>query len=291
MTRDYYQILGIPKDASKEDIKKAYRNLAHKYHPDKAGGNEEKFKEINEAYHILVDDSKRAEYDRYGRVFSGAGAGTEGFGFGGFSAGGGPASGWKKSKKEIQPSKTVIIDLKHSEEELLTAMHHKTRYNISVADKHGVVVGEGGDIDSFLRLLKKTAKRDKFNPHPADYYKKLFGYSGLSTRLYFAKHDNKLIAVALILIYGDAGYYLHGASDYEHRSLMAPYALHWHIIKQLQAEGLRQYDLWGIDARKWPGVTRFKLGWGGQTVEYPGSFDLPISRFWYLAYRIVRRIF
>ncbi len=100
-----------------------------------------------------------------------------------FSAGGGPAYGWKKSKKEIQPSKTVVIDLGQSEEELLTSMHHKTRYNIGVADKHGVVVGEGGNLDSFLRLLKKTAKRDRFNPHPADYYKKLFDFNRLQTKL------------------------------------------------------------------------------------------------------------
>ncbi len=83
-TKDYYQILGIPRNASKEDIKKAYRKLALKYHPDKSGGNEEKFKEINEAYHILIDDIKRAEYDRYGRVFSGGGGGEGGFDFGGF---------------------------------------------------------------------------------------------------------------------------------------------------------------------------------------------------------------
>ena len=82
--KDYYQILGIPKNASKDDIKKAYRHLAHKFHPDKTGGNEEKFKEINEAYHILIDDNKRAEYDHYGRVFSGAG-GQPGFDFGNFS--------------------------------------------------------------------------------------------------------------------------------------------------------------------------------------------------------------
>lgn len=68
--KDYYTILGISKTAKKEDIKKAYRKLAHKYHPDKSGGDEQKFKEISEAYQVLTDDRKRAEYDRYGRVFS-----------------------------------------------------------------------------------------------------------------------------------------------------------------------------------------------------------------------------
>lgn len=197
---------------------------------------------------------------------------------------------FRKSKKEIQPSKTVVIDLTKSEEDLLSAMHHKTRYNIIVADKHNVVAGEISEIDSFLRLLKKTVKHDKFSPHPADYYKKLFDYNNLQTKLYFAKHNNKLIAAALVLIYGDTGYYLHGASDYDQRSLMAPFALHWHIIKQLKTEGLKQYDLWGIDPRKWPGITRFKLGWGGRAIEYPGSFDLPISKFWYFVYRVAKKI-
>lgn len=82
---NYYEILGVPKNAKKEEIKKAYHKLAHKYHPDKSGGDDKKFKEINEAYQILMDDKKRTEYDRYGRVFSdysGGGAGhEEGFGF------------------------------------------------------------------------------------------------------------------------------------------------------------------------------------------------------------------
>ena len=71
--KDYYQILGISRDASQEEIKKAYRKLAHKYHPDK-GGDEKKFKEINEAYQALSDKEKRAQYDRFGRVFEGVGA-------------------------------------------------------------------------------------------------------------------------------------------------------------------------------------------------------------------------
>lgn len=198
---------------------------------------------------------------------------------------------FRKSKKEIQPSKTVVIDLTKSEEELLSVMHHKTRYNIRVAGKRNVVVAEGEDVEQFLKLLKKTAKRDKFFPHPDDYYRKLINFPDLETKLYFAKHSGKVVAAALVLMFGDTAYYLHGASDYEHRSLMAPYALHWHIIKELKVQGLRLYDLWGINAKKWPGVTRFKLGWGGHTVEYPGSFDLPISKFWHLAYKLARKLF
>ena len=78
--KDYYSILGIDKKASKDDIKKAFRKLAHQYHPDKKGGNAEKFKEASEAYSVLSDDQKRAQYDTYGQTF----AGGNGQGFSGF---------------------------------------------------------------------------------------------------------------------------------------------------------------------------------------------------------------
>ena len=83
MAKDYYEILGVNKGASKDEIKKAFYKMAHKYHPDKKGGNESKFKEVNEAYQVLSDDEKRSKYDQFGNAY------TEGF-----SAGGGPASGW-----------------------------------------------------------------------------------------------------------------------------------------------------------------------------------------------------
>lgn len=70
MTKDYYKILGIARNATKDEIKKAYRKLAHQYHPDK-GGDEQKFKELNEAYQILSDDRKRSQYDQFGQVFEG----------------------------------------------------------------------------------------------------------------------------------------------------------------------------------------------------------------------------
>jgi molecular chaperone DnaJ len=97
MSEDYYKILGVSKDASDDDIKKAYRKLAHKYHPDKKDGDEEKFKEINSAYQVLSDSQKRQQYDQFGSGFEQAGAGGAGgfSGFEGFSGQGGQAGGFE----------------------------------------------------------------------------------------------------------------------------------------------------------------------------------------------------
>lgn len=101
MAQDYYKTLGVSKSASADEIKTAFRKLAHEHHPDKKTGNNEKFKEINEAYQVLGNTEKRQQYDQYGQTFSGAGSGPSGGfnqasgnpfgggkGFGGFSSGG-----------------------------------------------------------------------------------------------------------------------------------------------------------------------------------------------------------
>ena len=80
MAKDYYQVLGVDKKASADEVKKAFRKLAHKYHPDKGTGDEAKFKEISEAYGVLSNEKKRQEYDAYGRVFNEGGGGGQGFG-------------------------------------------------------------------------------------------------------------------------------------------------------------------------------------------------------------------
>lgn len=120
MPKNYYEILGVGRSATDEEIKRAYRKLAHQHHPDKNGGEDKKFKEMNEAYQVLGNKEKRQQYDRFGQTFSGAPGGSppgwEGFGGfgdggnlsdileelfgfsrgrGGFSARGGPAGGWE----------------------------------------------------------------------------------------------------------------------------------------------------------------------------------------------------
>ena len=91
MPKNYYEVLGVAKGASEEEIKQAYRRLAHKYHPDKTGGDEKKFKEVNEAYQVLSNRDKRAQYDRFGRAFDGSTGsphGAGGFDFSGSGFGG-----------------------------------------------------------------------------------------------------------------------------------------------------------------------------------------------------------
>ena len=201
-------------------------------------------------------------------------------------------AGFEKAKHELQPHKTVINDLTKSEAEILAGAAHGTRYSLRVAQRNNVRVAETDDIEIFIKLLKKTTQRQKFGVHPKEYYQKFFEYflkhPTMPVRLFVAWKDDKPLAAALILIWQNTAYYLHGASDYEQKNLRAPNLLHWEIIRQLKNEGIKAYDWWGVDSKKWPGVTEFKLGWGGQVVEHPGSFDLTISWFWYLMYGLVR---
>lgn len=190
--------------------------------------------------------------------------------------------GFRHTAKHIQPHKTVVLDLAKSEEELLSAMHPKTRYNIRVAEKHGIQIKPSNNVEIFWKLMRNTTERDKFHAHAKEYYQSLLKFC----ELHVAYTDQTAVAAAIILKFEDKAYYLHGASDHEYRNLMAPYMLHWSIMTKLQTSNIQSYDLWGIDAQRWPGVTRFKLGWGGRTVEYPGAFDLTISKPWYWAYSL-----
>ena len=138
---DYYKILGVSKSASQEDIKKAYYKLAHKHHPDKKTGNNKKFKEINEAYQVLSDEQKRAQYDRFGQTFEGTQPGFDwgqGFGFGqGFDPGMGVDLGDileeffapRGQKTDLRKGKDIVVDIQMPLEAVLKNFNKEISLN------------------------------------------------------------------------------------------------------------------------------------------------------------------
>lgn len=190
--------------------------------------------------------------------------------------------------RPMQPQRTVILDLSKSEDQLLAAMHEKTRYNIRLAGKKGVVVTKvlhrsaAEDFEVFWNLLGMTAQRNKFHTHGRRHYELLVETRSphFSNELFFAEYEGKPIAAALVNFYqptfGVPGVatYLHGASSNEARSVMAPYALHWHIVTEAKQRRCGWYDLWGIDEQKWSGLTRFKRGFGGNEIAYAAPVEI-----------------
>ncbi|MFH2062539.1 MAG: peptidoglycan bridge formation glycyltransferase FemA/FemB family protein, partial [bacterium] len=189
-------------------------------------------------------------------------------------------------------------------------MKPKTRYNIRLAEKRGVTVRQADpldgatyakDIASFQSLLAETADRDEFRTHSPDYYEQMLRSLAvnksdeMSVRLFLAEHDGQPLAGALVSGFGDMATYLHGASSSEKRELMAPHQLHWQIMLWAKQAGFRKYDFWGVAPEgaaadhPWAGVTRFKLGFGGERKSYVGTWELPGHRFWYAAYRLAKR--
>ncbi|MCC6563962.1 peptidoglycan bridge formation glycyltransferase FemA/FemB family protein [Candidatus Uhrbacteria bacterium] len=188
--------------------------------------------------------------------------------------------------RAYNPAVTSVIDLTKSEEDLLAAMHHKTRYNIRLAERHGVKVRVTDDIGTFLRLTKETSERDRFLAPEYAYLEKTYrelAKAGIA-RLRLAEAQNEVLAMSMEMVYGDTATYLHGASSSRLRDVMAPFALHWDAIKAAKAEGKKHYDFWGCNPddpihphynKTWEGITRFKLGWSGQCLALAGTFDIP----------------
>lgn len=200
----------------------------------------------------------------------------------------------KKSRNPVQPMSTTVVELTHTDDQLMDALHHKHRYNIGLAERKGITIAESRDVDAFWRMLARTARTDGFRPHPHTYYAKLMNAfadrdGALRTTLHFAYRGGTPIAGVLMMEHGSTAYYLHGASDRDFRSLMAPHLLHWSLIHHYKAAGFKWYDFWGVDASRWPGVTRFKLGFGGRRIEYAGSFDIVTRPFWRWLYTHVPR--
>jgi lipid II:glycine glycyltransferase (peptidoglycan interpeptide bridge formation enzyme) len=210
---------------------------------------------------------------------------------------------------DVQPSKTLLLDLTKTEDELLKGMHQKTRYNIRLAEKKGVEIFESEnlekDFEEFWKLMSETKERDGFRLHEKKYYQRqlritnyeLRNNSSLSTtsyqlqtKLFLAKYNGEIIAAGIFSFFGDTATYLHGASSNKFREVMAPYALQWGVIKTAKKIGCKYYDFSGISEQKWPGVTRFKKGFGGFEFDYAGTYDVAFSRFLYGAYKMFRKI-
>jgi lipid II:glycine glycyltransferase (peptidoglycan interpeptide bridge formation enzyme) len=205
--------------------------------------------------------------------------------------------GFEKSPHMMQPEKTSILNLGLSKEDLLKNMQPKTRYNIKIAQKNNIEVRKLDSLDPFLELLHETSSRNKFHLHPDIYYKRLFDFfsepkkpGGVGVNIFGAFLGNTILAANMVIFYGNRATYLHGASSSQYRNLMAPYLLHWEIMQNAKNLGFTEYDLWGIDEKKWPGVTRFKKGFGGKEIEYIGSYDFPINSFGYKIYKISSRL-
>lgn len=200
-----------------------------------------------------------------------------------------------KQTTAISPSHTLVTDLTKSEPDLLAAMHEKTRYNVRLAERKGVTVSIGTDsIDDVWPLFEQTASRGQFRLHPKSYYQKMLA-SGV-VFIATAKVGDQIVAANLMVDFDGTRTYLHGASGETHRNVMAPFLLHWELIKDAKRKGIEAYDWWGVapegadESHPWNGITRFKLGFGGNRLDSPGTFDFVARPLEYTIYKILRSI-
>lgn len=183
MSKDYYQILGVSKTASKDEIKKAYRKLAHQYHPDKKDGDEKKFKEVNEAYTVLSNDQKKAQYDQFGSNFEGFSGGQGAGGFGGFdfsqftNGGGGfdidlndILGSMFGGRGRTRKGQDVAVDMEITFEESILGVSKKIKVNRRNGNGEEITVNVPPGIDSG-EMMRYTGKGEPLEQGvPGDLY-------------------------------------------------------------------------------------------------------------------------
>jgi lipid II:glycine glycyltransferase (peptidoglycan interpeptide bridge formation enzyme) len=212
--------------------------------------------------------------------------------------------GFRPSPQEVQPRRTIVVDLRSEPEALLRRMKSKTRYNIRLAGRKGVTVRHGTeqDLAAVYGLMEATAKRDAFGIHTPAYYEsayQLFVRSGQGCLL-LAEFEGQLLAALVAFSFGDTACYMYGASSDEHRNRMPTYLLQWRAMNWAQDQGCRFYDLWGVPDEEeevleteftqrndglW-GVYRFKRGFGGRLVRSAGAWDLVFAPLRYRLYTV-----
>lgn len=195
----------------------------------------------------------------------------------------------------IQPKDTVINDLTKSQNDILSGMHQKTRYNIKLAVKHGVKVmtiqPHNPLFAQALHLLEETSQRQGFKNFPRSYFEKILSSLDMAT-MYIATYKDQLLASAIMLDYAGTRTYLYGGSSSQDRNVMAPYALHWQAMQDAKSKGFHSYDWWGLRTSdgKTAGFSEFKLRFGGVELHYPEAIDIPLHRAWYTIYTLLRKL-
>ena len=204
------------------------------------------------------------------------------------------------SPHNIQPPRTILINIKDDEDTILARMKQKTRYNIRLAEKKGVTVRAWDDIESFHKMMLVTGGRDGFGVHSLEYYKRAYELlrpKGLGEIL-VAEYEGKPLAALFVARNGNRAYYLYGASTDEERNRMPTYLLQWEAMKWAKARGCEEYDLWGVPDEDeatleanfetrhdglW-GVYRFKRGFGGELKRAVQALDRVYNPLLYWAY-------
>lgn len=207
--------------------------------------------------------------------------------------------GWRKSSREVQPRNTLLLDLSQTQEDLLSRLHPKTRYNIRTAQRKGVAVRfsqDPNDVEMFLHASKSVTRRTGFAYHPDSYYHaivEVLGKQGMA-ELAIAEVNGRGVAAHLMIYADGIATYSHGASVYEERSYMAPVLLYWETILRSREKGMKSYDFFGIapenadETHAWAGITRMKLGFGGTRTSYCGAYDFVYHEGLYAGFMMMR---
>jgi lipid II:glycine glycyltransferase (peptidoglycan interpeptide bridge formation enzyme) len=217
--------------------------------------------------------------------------------------------GWRYSSDQIQFKNTVLIDLTSSEEEMLARMKQKTRYNIRLAEKKGIIlrIGTEEDFPMLYKMYAETSVRDGFVIREKGYYQTVWKtflansfsmsdsqspitpYQLPTAEPLIAEVNGEPVAALFVFYFAGHAYYVYGMSRNMHREKMPTYLLQWEAMKRAKAKGCNVYDLWGApeafdESDSMWGVYRFKEGLGGQVVRTLGAWDYAFNPLWYRMY-------
>jgi len=188
-------------------------------------------------------------------------------------------AGVRRSPVYVQPRRTLLMDLSVEPEAALSAMRKKTRQYIHKAERAGVVTEETRDLDRFLAVLRKVGERDNFALHSREYFATLMDALGDRAHILMARVGDEDCGAMLLARMADRAWELYGGWSGAHAEARPFYLLKWRAMRRMGALGAKRYDMWGLadsadDALA--GVENFKLGFGGEVVEWIGAFETPV---------------